>query len=149
MKDCAMQHKYSNYSHDEELRCFSAAQKDGMIIKFIDWDLLYPAEYKRLCMAAVEQNPMALMYVPEYLCDEDIYIAAVKRCWKTLKYVPKCHRNAFLCDVAVAQSGQALEYVPTKLKSLKRCTYALRDYVGAARFVPDQILKQLLCPVLN
>ena len=50
-------------------------------------------EYKKLYETAVEQNGMALKYVPEHLIDYN------------------------LCKMAVEQNGYALRYVPEKYKT--------------------------------
>jgi hypothetical protein len=73
----------------------------------------------KAALAAVQQNGVALQYVPEALRTEAVALAAVQQNGWALQLVPEALRTEAVALAAVQQDGWALEYVLDKALFLK------------------------------
>jgi hypothetical protein len=104
-------------------------------------------EYTTLedCLAAVQEDGIALKYVPEEFKTPEVCLAAVGenlvRAFRIkpdspLRYVPEECKTPELCLLAVQQDGAALYFVPGNLRTPEICLAAVREDGEALEFVP-------------
>jgi len=71
--------------------CMEAIKHDGLLLRYVEEEIKITSP--ELCEIAVNQNPLALQYVPLPL------------------------RSLELCTNAITQNGNAIKYVPTEIQS--------------------------------
>jgi hypothetical protein len=64
-----------------------------------------------------KQNNNAILFVPESLKTEAIYVAAVQNNGRILEKVPEPLKTEAVCMAAVRQNSAALEFVPENLRA--------------------------------
>lgn len=89
-----------------------AVQQNGMAIKFV------PEIHRtnQVWELAVKQNGLALAYSCDSILDYNVYKFAVKQNGIALAYIPEAERTAVICQIAVQQNRHALEFVPSPLQ---------------------------------
>ncbi|MDR3172538.1 MAG: DUF4116 domain-containing protein [Treponema sp.] len=100
-------------------------------------------EVPEFCIAAVQQDGWALVYVPEELMTADFYLEAVKQNGSVLEYVPEALKTAEVCLAAVQQNGKVLEFVPEELKTAELCLAAVQQNGRALQYVPESLREQV------
>jgi tetratricopeptide (TPR) repeat protein len=121
--------------------CLTAVQQDGMALEYVPVAL----RTAEVCLAAVKQNGKALEYVPVVLRTAEICLAAVQQDGKALEYLPEAFRTAEISLTAVQQDGKALEYVPEALQTPEICLTAVQQYGLALRHVPEALQTPEIC----
>ena len=100
------------------------------------------AEY----LAEVEENGLALRYVPLSRRTRTICLAAVRSNGLALQHVPVNMRSDIvLCLDAVDSAGMALEFVPEALRGRELCFDAVHSDGCALQFVPEELRDEDMC----
>lgn len=116
----------------------------GTLIHYFDETLIT----KEICIIAVEQNGIAIQYVPEkYKTDPLIIMAALYQKGIALQYIHTDLITKPMCIMAINQDGMALKYVPEKYKTYDLCLDAVKKNPLAIQFVPSDLKKIELCMV--
>ena len=97
----------------------------------------------RVCLAAVQQNGMALEFVLEPLHSSEICLAATRQNGMTLRFVER--PNAEVCAAAVLTTPAALELVSETARTLDMCMGAVRRSVATFLHVPPSIQTADMC----
>ena len=122
--------------HDRDL---ASVEEDGMAIQRVR------DKTRDLCLAAVKQNGVALLYVPKGLREDyDICLAAVKQNGSVLPLVPDKFKQE-LAMTAVEKDGLALQYVQHQTHDL--CMAAINQNAHALRYVKDPTIDLCLAAV--
>ena len=98
-----------------------------------------PEEY----LAVVQQDGLALQYIPYEFKTPELCLAAVERHGGALMFVPDEFKTAELCLAAVKQDGLALRLVPDDLKTAEICLAAVREYSMAIQYVPEELREEI------
>jgi len=82
-------------------------QQNGLALQFV------PPEMRNsdICKIAVQQNGLALEFVPSNMINSDICKIAVQQNGAALHLIPPEKRDSDICKIAVQQDGLALEFV--------------------------------------
>jgi hypothetical protein len=124
----------------------AAVQKDGFALKYVqeeiinqtieqtNSDLLSGSIYAKICMAAVQNNPLALHYVTQQT--PEICMAAVQKLAYVLRFVK--YQTLEICMVAVQQNGNTLQYVHNQTDQI--CIAAVQRLGCALQYVKIQTL---------
>ena len=95
--------------------CLAAVQQDGMALEYVK------EQTPEICLAAVQKNEWALEYVKDQT--PEICLAAVQQNGFVLKYVKE--QTPEICLAAVKQTGDALGYVKEQTSEL--CLAAVKQ----------------------
>jgi hypothetical protein len=106
--------------------CIAAVQQDGLALEYVK------EQTPELCLAAVQQNGCALRHVDEQT--PELCLAAVQQDGCALEYVKK--RTPELCMAAVQQNGHALKFVKKQTPEL--CLTAVQQNGWALHYVKKQ-----------
>jgi len=137
--------KLSTFSQDKitfEI-CYAAVEQNGLALQYV------PAQFKsaKLCFAAVEQNWWALQYVPSHpdVKTEAVCIAAVRKNRIAFQFIPIGMRTEEMCLAAVENDGSALQDVPEKFRSESLCLLALYKNPLALQYFPNEMKTDIAC----
>jgi hypothetical protein len=89
--------------------------------------------------AVIQQNGMALKYVPEAQKTEDLCLEAVKQNGWALEFVPEAQKTEALCFIAAKQNGWALKFVPEEQRTEALCLAAVQQNGWAFKYVPKHM----------
>jgi len=105
---------------------------NGLLLQYLD-------EKSRLvCDTALDNNGLALQYVPKNLIDQEMCIKALSQNALALQYVPKELINETIITFALFKNGLSLQFVPDMMKSGVYSELAMKNNVYALQFVKEQ-----------
>jgi Domain of unknown function (DUF4116) len=115
--------------------------RNGFALQFVPIDSRTP----ELCRLAIEQNALALKYVPSDLKLNRGEEGSLNFWQKVVGWWKNggSHRTSELCRLAVQKDGRALEYVPIKYRDRELCHSAIQQHGDALRYVPDKYTSEL------
>ena len=134
-----------------------AVECDGLALEFVGGNMNDEGGFgnDKLCEAAVRQNGLALQYVDDTYCDNDLYTRicklAIKQNGLALQYVKREREfetiddadYIHICELAVKQNGLALEFVENQTEQI--CEFAVLQNGRAFDYVKNTTDK--LCSV--
>lgn len=121
-----------------------AVRREGQLLEFIPDEL----KVARVCIAAFQQTPLAIQYIPEAFLDADMCAEAVSGHagnWHLLEYVPEAMKTPELCLKAVRQNGHALQWVPEAMRTRELCLAAVKSVPWGLEDLPDSEKTPELC----
>ena len=164
------QHKLFEYVPkqilDEKI-CMRLLERDSTLFA------KFPADSKtrRLCLQLIRCNG-SILYIPENMRFEELYLLAFARNYGTFQYIPThllgkekfCidlvtrhgliikefadeMKTLDVCHTAIKQNGLALQYVPDELKDHKLCSFAVHQNGLALQYVPYDIRTHNMCEI--
>jgi len=108
-------------------------------------------------LSKIKSGKIITKNVPEEFLTEEFCLAAVQEDWQALLYVPEALKTEAVCNAAVGQAGEiALNYVPDNLKTVQLYFSALmyihvhyrinyhRPLGQVINFVPDELQSEVL-----
>ncbi len=106
-----------------ERDCRIAVEEDGMALKYV------PNEFKtyKICRLAVMENGYAIEFVPSEHRTNELYKISLKQEGMALEYVYDEHKNDELYKIAVKQTGYAIQYVLDHDKNKHICLMAIQN----------------------
>ena len=93
-----------------------------------------------MCLAAVNGDGNALIYVPEQFCTEEIFKIACMKTGMMLSEVPDDKRTLELCKEAVKSDGMAIQFIPEKYQTEEICLLAVANDVRAFQKIPEELI---------
>jgi Domain of unknown function (DUF4116) len=109
-------------------------EQNGLALKYV------PEDYKtpELCHLAVEQDGLALYDVPGKYQTHELCRLAVEQNALALQYVPEKHKTPELCRLAIQNDGIALQHVLEKHRIPELCRIAVEQNGMALYYVPEE-----------
>jgi len=91
-----------------------AVQQNGLALEFV------PPEIRNfdICKIAVQQNGLALQFVPSNMINSDICKIAVQQNGAALQFISPEKRDSDICKIAVQQNGLALQFVQQNTENI-------------------------------
>lgn len=90
---------------------------------------------EEIAMAAIENYPYALQFVPVILRNEAMWNKAVEKAGSTIKYVPKEKRTKELSEIAVHNCPRAIQYVPKEYQSRELSEFAVKNDIASIKYI--------------
>jgi len=120
-----------------------AVNQNGLALEYVPHEL----RTEELCRIAVAQDGWALKYVPQKLRTDEMCRIAVKQDGRPLQYVPEPLRTEEMYRLAVAQNGQALDYVPGAMRTKELYRLAITQDGSLLKCVPEDLRSEELCRI--
>lgn len=107
-------------------------KKNGLLLQYLDEKTLL------VCNTAINDNGLALQYVPKNFIDQEMCINALSQNALALKYVPEKLMNETIITFALFTNGLSLQFVPDIMKSVVYSELAMKNNVKALQFVKEE-----------
>jgi hypothetical protein len=108
-------------------------KNNGLLLQYSD------EKTKNICEAAINNNGLALQYVPKNSIDRDMCIKAINKNGLALQFVIPILIDQDMCINALSKNALSLQFVPEKLMNETVITFALFKNGLALKFVPDNL----------
>jgi Domain of unknown function (DUF4116) len=120
-----------------------ALEQNGMALEYVPMD----KRSLELCRIAIEQNGEALEHLPEEYRTPELCRIAIEQNGLALYSVPTNHRTSEVCRMAIQRNGRALAYVPENERTTELCRLAVEQDGKALEFVPEEHKTPDLCRI--
>jgi hypothetical protein len=125
--------------------CLAAVQKNGFALVYVKDDL----KTNNILLAAVRQNGHVLEHIEDDLKTADVLLEAVRNNGLALRYVNFKIIDAStafkVCMEAVKTHGVALQYVPDEFKTGEVILTAIQNDGFALQYVPVRLFTEAIC----
>ena len=120
------------FQHVNDEFWISLLKRSGTLLEYIK------NQTPELCVLALEQNALALLYVKEEFLTEEICVLAVKKYGRMLQLIKQEFQTENICNAAVQQNGHALEFVKDELQTDELCMLAVKQNGWALQYAKNQ-----------
>ena len=111
--------------------CLAAVQQDGMAIQYVP----KPMRTLELCLSAVQRDGCTILYVPDEKRTHEIILASLQSYSYAPLFVPPHMRTPEICLAAVQKCGYMLNYVPEHFQSDEIIQAAITQDPNAVEYI--------------
>ena len=142
--------------------CECAVLSDGMALRYIPEGMRMTKWGQRICLKALEQNPLAIQFIPEIHLNEELVWSTVRRppIWYgasssrseidrfhrpedwPIRYIPEAYMCKELCDCSRELFPSSIAAVPDKFLSDKICLGYLETEGASLENIPERFRRK-------
>ena len=110
---------------------------------FVNRDIPREHKSKKCCLNAIQRYIRKPQPAYGHLGMSEMYVASVQENGLALQYIPEQFHNQKLYLTAVQQNGLALQYVPKGRRTLDICMAAMAENPMTSTNIPSHLIKEV------